>query len=879
LDRFLEEARTVFKFNHPNIIRIFRFFEQNGTGYIVMEYIEGRELSSILDQEGTLDESRIRAWLWPIMEGLQTVHEAGFLHRDIKPPNIMIRKDGAPILLDFGAARLAMGGRTRSLTAIMTPGFAPIEQYASRGNQGPWTDIYALGAVMYRCITGSKPLDAMDRVLDDRLEPIDASIEKTYSRGLIKGMKAALAFREGERPQDLDEWLEMLDDEGDAPTRRVPDKPVARPITPKPEAQPEKSKNTTAPPAVEDKSSARKWLLVAIPLVLVVTAIGYWFTVGNKGSPPVLQNPKLQVMESQPQPEPAVVAQEEKPAVQTAQNASVEVPYGGINVRSDPPGASIYVDGEYAGMTPANLRRFEKGRKAVINLQLNGYESAEQVVIAPDKGSRDVFLTLQKSIPEYALTIETEPANATVKILNIEPRYRQGMLLEPGRYHIEVSKSGYETKTDWLKISNSSLIRHIELNEAIEKNTKPAETSVINSQSIAVVPFAWEAAQPKPKMELTEVISADLYRSGLFALLDEKNMIERPADVDSIRFSTWRKQNVDYILIGAVRSTSNGKGYEFIYQLFDVQTQERLLSNITTVGADDLRFGAHRVADAIYEMLTGTPGAFATRIAYVQATGSDDDQRYELVVADADGFNPQSIIGSPKPLLSPAWSPDGKSLAYVSFEKGGSAVYIQDVASGRRQLIPNKNEELADPAFSPNGKSMAMAHRLNNNWEIILRDLNSGDVQQLTHHPANDSEPVFSADGGSILFTSDRGGVSQIYRMPLNGGPEVQMTFEGDSNSGASLSSYGQDFVLTHSDSSGRRIAVSDYQTKKLRFLTSGSMDRSPGFAPNGSMIIFSSRKGSRDSLSIVSSNGNVRQKMILSSGNIREQAWGPLTH
>ena len=216
LERFIDEGRAVARFNHPNIIRIHRFFEQNGTGYIVMELIEGNTLAEHLEQQRTLTESQLRAWLWPILDGLKVVHASGYIHRDIKPQNIMMNPDGVPILLDFGAARLAVGGRTQSMTSIMTPGFAPLEQYQTRG-QGPWTDVYALGAVMYKCIAGKKPQDALDRVTDDQLEPADSQTAHVYSPGLLTGILAALTISASDRPQSIVAWLSILEGQASEP--------------------------------------------------------------------------------------------------------------------------------------------------------------------------------------------------------------------------------------------------------------------------------------------------------------------------------------------------------------------------------------------------------------------------------------------------------------------------------------------------------------------------------------------------------------------------------------------------------------------------------------------------------------------------------------
>lgn len=394
---------------------------------------------------------------------------------------------------------------------------------------------------------------------------------------------------------------------------------------------------------------------------------------------------------------------------------------------------------------------------------------------------------------------------------------------------------------------------------------------------IAIVPFAWEEAAPPPPTGVSEIVSGDLYRSGLFDPLDESDMVERPADEESIRFGTWRLLKVDYVLIGKVRQAADGQGHELVYQLFDVHTQDKLLSQITTVGQGDLRFGAHRVADAIYQALTGIPGAFSTRIAYVTATGLGNSQRYELVVADADGFGPQSIVGSPEPLLSPAWSPDGRKLAYVSFEKGNSAIYMQDVATGARELISSGPGINGAPAFSPDGRKLALTLSRSGNPEINVRDLESGRETQLTNHWAIDTEAVWAPDGKYIYFTSDRGGRPQIYRVPSNGGNPERVTLSGDYNARASVAPDGRRIAVAQGRGNEYRIAVWDTESQRFTVLTPGVLDESPSFAPNGSMVLYATREGMRGVLSAVSADGNVRQRLILSEGDVREPAWSPV--
>ena len=394
---------------------------------------------------------------------------------------------------------------------------------------------------------------------------------------------------------------------------------------------------------------------------------------------------------------------------------------------------------------------------------------------------------------------------------------------------------------------------------------------------IAIVPFDWQDSSQPPATRVDEIISGDLYRSGLFDPMDVAEMVDRPTNAEAIRFGTWRLLKVDYIVVGSVRTPTDGQGHELIYQLFDVHTQEMLLSRITTVGPGDLRFGAHRVADSIYEALTGVPGAFSTRIAYITATGLGNDQRYELVVADADGFAPQSIVGSPEPLLSPAWSPDGRNLAYVSFEQGNSAIYMQNVSTGSRELISGGKGINGAPSFSPDGKKMALTLSKSGNPEIYVRDMATGRLQQLTQHWSIDTEPVWAPDGRYIYFTSDRGGRPQIYRVSPTGGTPARVTLDGDYNARASISPDGRRIAVAQGRGNEYRIAIWDMETERFTILTPGKLDESPSFAPNGSMILYATREGSRGVLSAVSADGNVRQRLILSEGDVREPAWSPV--
>jgi TolB protein len=394
---------------------------------------------------------------------------------------------------------------------------------------------------------------------------------------------------------------------------------------------------------------------------------------------------------------------------------------------------------------------------------------------------------------------------------------------------------------------------------------------------IAIVPFAWEDPDPEPIATVSQIVSNDLYRSGQFDPVAESDMIDRPRDAEDIRFGTWRLLKVDYLVIGSVRPGPDGTGHDISYQLFDVHKQERILAQITSVGEGDLRFGAHRVADAIYEALTGIPGAFSTRIAYVTSTGEGSDHNYELVVADADGFAPQSIVGSPEPLLSPNWSPDGQKLAYVSFEQGNSAIYVQDVATGSRELVSSGKGINGAPSFSPDGGKLALTLSRTGNPEIYVMDLATGSQSQLTQHWAIDTEPTWSPDGNTIYFTSDRGGKPQIYSVSARGGTPQRVTLEGEYNARASVAPDGQKIAVAYGRGNEYRIAVWDLETERFTVLTPGTLDESPSFAPNGSMVLYATREGGRGVLSAVSADGNVRQRLVLSEGDVREPAWSPV--
>lgn len=402
---------------------------------------------------------------------------------------------------------------------------------------------------------------------------------------------------------------------------------------------------------------------------------------------------------------------------------------------------------------------------------------------------------------------------------------------------------------------------------------------VEGAMPIAVAPFAWNAEMPEPETGVAEIVSADLHRSGLFDPMDEGEMVDRPSKPTEVRFGTWRLLKVDHLVIGSVRETGDGMGYEIEYHLLDVHSGRILLSQAMSVGLGDLRFGAHRVADAVYEALLGVPGAFATRIAYVAVRGSGEEEIFELVVADADGHNPQTVVRNSQPILSPAWSPDARKIAYVSFATGRSQVIVQDLYTGQNRVVSADKGINGAPAFSPDGEKLAVSLSRSGSPEIWVIELESGRSRQLTHHWSINTEPAFSPDGERIYFTSDRAGRPQIYVMDASGGDPERVTWEGRYNAHPSFGLEERYLAAIYSEGDQDfRIAIHDRETDRLRVLSDGRLDESPSFAPNGSMVLYATRRDGRSELAAVSADGRVRQRLVLSEGDdVREPAWSPL--
>jgi len=394
---------------------------------------------------------------------------------------------------------------------------------------------------------------------------------------------------------------------------------------------------------------------------------------------------------------------------------------------------------------------------------------------------------------------------------------------------------------------------------------------------ITVVPMPYQGSAGAPATDVAAVVRSDLDRSGQFRTLPEAQIVQRPTRGSEVEYPTWRALKQDYLVVGRVLDAGAG-AYRVEYELFDVAKGERMLGLAMTARSNAMRDVAHQMADAIYEKITGVRGAFWTRIAYITASGRGDAMRYALMVADSDGYNPQTIVRSAEPLLSPSWSPDGSQLAYVSFERGNSAIYIQNISTGARELVASFRGINSAPAFSPDGRRLALTLSRSGNPEIYVMDLGSKQLTQLTSHFAIDTEPTWSADGRTIYFTSDRGGRPQIYQVPAAGGSASRVTFQGNYNAKVSVSYDGKKLAVAQGSGNTYKIALMDSSLGSPRWstLSPGSLDESPSFAPNAGMVLYAAREGGRGVLYAVSADARVRQRLVLADGDVREPAWGP---
>lgn len=389
-----------------------------------------------------------------------------------------------------------------------------------------------------------------------------------------------------------------------------------------------------------------------------------------------------------------------------------------------------------------------------------------------------------------------------------------------------------------------------------------------SAPQIAVVPFASDQT-------ISPIISNDLNRSGRFTSTSN-NLPANPTSPSQMNVTVWKNAGIPYVVMGEVKQL-DANTYQIQYQLFETDKQQYLLNEMLTVPSGRMRQAAHMISDAIYKALTGIAGDFSGRIAYVLRNPATPDQRYTLQIADTDGEQPRTVLSSPDPILSPSWTPDGKKLAYVSFESKRPAIYLQDLASGQRQLLTSFRGLNGAPSFSPDGQSMLFTASMDGNPEIYQMDLNNKQIKRLTRDDAIDTEARYAPDGKSFIFTSDRGGAAQIYRYSFETGLVKRVTFKGGFNARGTISADGKKLALVHRPSgSSYKVALMDLSSGVFNILTPTSLDESPSFSPNGQMVVYATHEGRRGLLSVMSIDGRFRMNLPSEQGEVREPAWAP---
>ena len=384
---------------------------------------------------------------------------------------------------------------------------------------------------------------------------------------------------------------------------------------------------------------------------------------------------------------------------------------------------------------------------------------------------------------------------------------------------------------------------------------------------IAIAPFAGEGTVG----QISTIVRADLERSGLFRSLEVPPLSPAPTETSAVNFAEWRSRQADALVLGSVAARADGR-FEVRFKLFDTVKGQDLSGVAYTMSREQVRTTAHRIADFVYEKLTGEKGVFSTRIAYVVKRGT----KFELQIADADGAGEETALASFEPIISPTWSPDGRRIAYVSFEAKKPVVYVHSLLDGKRHVAANFKGSNSAPAWSPDGARLAVSLSRDGGSQIYLVNPDGSNVRRISQSAGIDTEPVFSPDGQSIYFTSDRGGSPQIYRMPAGGGEAQRVTFEGTYNVSPRISPSGKMLAYITRNAGKFQVATLDLATRQSQIITDSEKDESPSFAPNGRMVLLATVVGARGVLSAVSADGRIKQRLTTAAGDVREPAWGP---
>ena len=397
------------------------------------------------------------------------------------------------------------------------------------------------------------------------------------------------------------------------------------------------------------------------------------------------------------------------------------------------------------------------------------------------------------------------------------------------------------------------------------------------ARPIAIVPFGW-AGEGEAPVDLAGIIGEDLTRSGQFAPLDRRDHVASPTSGDDIRFGNWRTLGVDHVVVGRIEPGEGDAPDRVRFQLFDVNRQQQVTGYSFEAQRSGLRALAHEISDVVYEAITGEAGAFATRIAFVAAGQHDGARQYRLRVADYDGYNARTILRSREPIMSPSWGPDGERVAYVSFEGGSPAVFVQQVGSGERRKVSGRGGINGAPAWSPSGDRLALTLSHQGNPELYVLDLDTDELTRVTRSGGIDTSPTWTPDGKTLVFTSDRSGGPQIYIAPIDRSARARrLTFDGSYNADPDVSPDGEQITFVHRTQNGRyRIAVLDRGSELMRVVSDGRLDESPTFAPNGRMILYATEHQGRGVLGSVSTGGGAAARLSRAQGDIREPAWGP---